>query len=1072
MNITHLAVRRPVTILMLVLFLVVLGGVSYGFLPVRELPSMPQPTIVVSTEYVGASPADVRRLVTDPLENGLELVNGIASMSSISSEGESQIKLQFASAISPDTAATDVEEAIHRVTKRLPRDASLPTIIQRNPSDIPIMLMTMNGKLSSGQLAQYANENLLPKLQSVPGIAGITITGASIPQIDVTVDPERMAAYRLSITSISKALTSQNVGVPGGTLQNGEHSYMTSTNSSFTTADSLKRLMVGSVRVPGGDSVPIALGQVADISQSMAGTETMTSENGNTAIGISIGVQNGANSLEAEQGVLKALKQLRKGFPPGIHLNIVSDLTLETRAALHAVFTDLLIAIGLTSIILYIFLRRLAHTFIVLLAIPTSLISTFTVMYALHFSLDLMSLLGLSLLIGILVDDSIVVLENIDRHLERGVAPREAAVKGRMEIGAAAVAITLTDVVVYAPVAFVHGTVGQLFREFGLTIVAATLFSLFVSFTLTPMLASRWLRKVHTKNQSPTQLSLDLRSEPDLPIVNPPEGAAQRKRSTAPVSRFSLYYQRLLDGYGLLIGKSLDRRIWIVGIAGICLVCSLLFVPLGWVHTAFLPDANPNLLQVDVSLPPSTSLQKSDTLVRHYVTRLQEKLPSSNIYAVTGQAGDGTVASNAATVSIVRPVHDLHPSAGEMSAAARQLADDMPGMIVRTEMPNPLVSAGIPPVDIVVTGPDPGILRKFAADAAQRIRQVPGLTEIRNAGSEITSEYDIHLDAQKAERFHLTTAQVGAAVQQAVQGNVVTTLSGTGQSLSENVFVSLKNGKQLNNAQIQAIPVANLKDRAVRLGDVAEVSLEPGPTQLSEMNNLLAVHITANIQGITTGQANQRVTAALSSLGLPNGYAVRSGGQIADQQMAFAPLTQAFVLSVILVYMLMAALYESFVTPMVVLLSLPLATVGAFAGLLATGQSLNIFSFIAMIMLMGLVAKNAILLVDFANTLLKNGSDRRSALIQAGKTRIRPILMTTATMIISMLPLALDRGVGAADRVPVAVVLICGMLSSTLLTLIVVPVLFTYLDDLRLWISGSRALKRIASMRERGVDAP
>ncbi|MCC2684172.1 MAG: acriflavin resistance protein, partial [Paenibacillaceae bacterium] len=501
MNLTKLAVHRPIAILMIVLGLVVMGTVSYGFLPVRELPDLPQTNIEVSTSFPGASPADVRRLVTDRLQQGLERVNGVAQMNSISTQGQSKILLKFSAGIASDTAATDVSQAIHRVAKSLPKTASLPTITQRNPADIPIIQLTLGGKLSSGQLAQYANDNLFPMLQSVPGVAGVTITGATLPQINVTADPERLTAYGVTIDDIARAINGQNAGIPGGTLQSGENSFLTATTSPFTTDRSLQNIVVGTTRTDAGLQSPILLGQVAEVSQSLEVSQTRTTADNETAIGVAIGVQNGANSLTVETGVIKALQAARKDMPPGIKLKVLSDMTLETRAALHAVVVDLLIAIVLTSLVLYMFLRRFAHTAIVLLAIPTSLVSTFTVMYALGFSLDLMSLLGLSLLIGILVDDSIVVLENIDRHLEQGLNSRDAAIRGRMEIGAAAVAITLTDVVVYAPVAFVHGQVGALFREFGLTIVAATLFSLFVSFTLTPMLASRWL-KPHKKKES------------------------------------------------------------------------------------------------------------------------------------------------------------------------------------------------------------------------------------------------------------------------------------------------------------------------------------------------------------------------------------------------------------------------------------------------------------------------------------------------------------------------------------------------------------------------------------------
>jgi HAE1 family hydrophobic/amphiphilic exporter-1 len=1053
MNLTKLAVHRPIAILMIVLGLVVMGTVSYGFLPVRELPDLPQTNIEVSTSFPGASPADVRRLVTDRLQQGLERVNGVAQMNSISTQGQSKILLKFSAGIPSDTAATDVSQAIHRVAKQLPKTASLPTITQRNPADIPMIQLTLGGKLSSGQLAQYANDNLFPLLQSVPGVAGVTITGATLPQINVTADPERLTAYGVTIDDIARAVNGQNAGVPGGMLQSGDNSFLTATTSPFTTDRSLQNIVVGTQRTDAGLQSPILLGQVAEVSQSLEVSQTRTSADNENAIGVAIGVQNGANSLTVETGVIKALQSARKDMPPGIKLKVLSDLTLETRAALHAVVVDLLIAIVLTSLVLYVFLRRFAHTAIVLLAIPTSLVSTFTVMYALGFSLDLMSLLGLSLLIGILVDDSIVVLENIDRHLEKGLNSRDAAIRGRMEIGAAAVAITLTDVVVYAPVAFVHGQVGALFREFGLTIVAATLFSLFISFTLTPMLASRWLKPHKKKAALPeTDASGAIAGHAGETAVGHAEVHAVEHApspSPSPSRGWGKLTDGFMDGYTGMISWALRHRgtVSIIGIA--CLACSLLFVPLGWIQTAFLPDSNPNLVQINASFPPGTALDQTEKTISQYVDKLKQEIPDSTVYAVSGQSSDGTTASNAATLLLIRPVEKLSPTADEMIDIAREQSTSLAGLKVQSIIPSPLVDSGTSPVDVAVTGLDPKMLADIGAQVADRLTKVDGLTEVRNHAQGVSPEWRIQLDTRKAPLLHATSTQVGQAVQQAVQGNVVTSLQAPGSSISQNIFLQMKNGDKLTEQQVSAIPINVEGGRIIRVGDVANISRQPGPTELSEMNNLLAVHITANLDGITTGQADKLVKAALADLDLTTGYTYHVAGQVADQQLAFGPLTQSFALSVILIYMLMAALYESFVTPMVVLFSLPLASVGAFVGLLITGQSLNVFSFIAMIMLMGLVAKNAILLVDFANTMISSGMDRFTALIRAGRTRLRPIVMTTATMVISMLPLALDRGVGSADRVPVAVVLIGGMLSSTLLTLIVVPVLYTFFDDLR-----------------------
>lgn len=1090
MNITEFSVRRPVTILMIVLGLVVVGSLSFTLLPVRQLPSVHTPILQVSVNDPGADPQDVRTSVTDVLENALTTVNGISSMTSVSMQGVSDITLQFVVGTDMNTVANDVAQAVHRVQGRLPTAASLPSILQSNPDAMPIETLSLSGKMNSSQLYTLAQKTLVPNIESVPGVASVDLQGGLIPQVNVMVNTSALEAYHVTLLQVRQALLLQNATVPGGVIANGAQSYVTTTNTPYTNVSSLQQLIVPGAGTKGAQGRQLTLGQIATIEQSNANPTTITQMNGKSAIGIAISAQSDANSLTVANGVQQTLQKLKRSLPPGAVLKVVSNSTIYTRAALSAVLHDLLLAVLLAAMVLYLFLRRISHTFIVLFAIPTSLIATFAVMYALGFSLDLMSMLALSLLIGILVDDSIVVLENIDRHLASGLDPKQAAVRGRMEIGAAAFAITLTDIVVYAPVAFVHGTIGQLFREFGLTIVAATLFSLFISFTFTPMLASKWLRAHPSK---------------DL-VVSP------RRFNLFGARMWRKPFENMMQMYERVLRMALRKRLFVVVLGCATLAMSMAFVPLGWIQTEFVPQENANVFQVAVSMPTGTSLTTTDQAMIAFSKKIR-KLPSvTGVFLTAGQTPNGLTATNQGLLTVVRGAtitkktaeskknHVRSSASSSKTTGGRKkgkalggksiaqsaafsafgtaplnlppiapliqsitnLAPTIPGMQVQVNIPNPLVMSGTQPLGVVISGPQLSVLQAIGLQVQGKLAQLPNVSNVQDSASSLQPEWIVQVNSTSAATYGVNAATIGQAVQTAISGSVASTLQSPGSQIQSNVFVQLLGGAQMTQAQMQGIPLATVGGQTITLGEVATVEQAPGPVSLNETNRQLSILVTGNVQG-AVGPVAQAAQQALQTISLPPGYTLSLGGQIALQNAAFTPLLQAFALSIVLVYMLMAALYESLVVPFVVLFSLPMATIGAFLALLVTGQTLNIFSLIAMIMLMGLVAKNAILLVDYTRTLLSRGYAREEALVAAAKTRLRPILMTTATMVFSMIPLAIHNGVGSADRMPVAVVLIGGMTTSTLLTLLMIPAMYTYLDDFRTWLFHFRRKQKSMS---------
>ncbi|MGH2457799.1 MAG: efflux RND transporter permease subunit, partial [Chloroflexota bacterium] len=683
---------------------------------------------------------------------------------------------------------------------------------------------------------------------------------------------------------------------------------------------------------------------------------------------------------------------------------------------------------------LLLFLHRPRNMVIVILAIPISLISTFTVMYFLGFSLDLISLLALSLMTGILVDDSIVVLENINRHLAMGKSPVRAALDGRIEIGLAAVAITMTDVVVYGPIAFTQGIVGEIFREFGLTIVTATLFSLFVSFTITPLLASRWLKE-----------PLD---EEHLDAV----------QGSGPWFRFTVWwehnYGKLRQGYGHLIHGALGRRPIVIVVGIVALLLSIAFIPLGWLGTEFTPQEDNSQFSVSVNLPNGTPLVVTESVIDDVDAKIRAMPGVVQSFETAGSRGGfgGGSNTNSGHIAVDLVPVDQRPPIDDYLTRVRQLARAYPQASITTSVSSPLRIGGFRAVGVVLLGPNIDTLNQLADQVAGVMQGQPGVVEVRNEGASTVPELGVQIDRAKAADLGITAQQIGTTISTLVGGSQVTSLTPSGASILTPIVLTVQGSSTITTSQIEALPLNTSSGAVVRLGDVATVYPTTEPAEINDQNRTLEVTVSASTFGVPLGQVATEIQKAMQQVAMPSGYSFTFSGSVQQQAQVFAPLEAAFALSILLVYMLTSALYESLLYPLAVLLSLPLATVGALGALTVTGNTLNLYSFMGLIMLMGLVAKNAILLVDYTNTLRDRGMARNEALIESGRTRLRPILMTTCTMVFAMLPLAIKIGAGSEERSPMATVLVGGLITSTLLTLVFVPVMYSYLDDFGHWL--------------------
>ena len=1029
MNLTRLSVERPLTVLMAILGIVLMGAVAYTRLSVDRLPPIDIPFLGINVSYPQASAQDVEQLVAQPIENAVSGMEGVTSISSNSREGRASVTIQFASGINIDSAALDVGRRLASIRGRLPADISEPSIFKADPNATPILNVALSGSALE-QLFDLASISLQPQLQSVPGVASVNISGGLQREIQIQVDYAKLAAYGLTIQQLSTALVAANVTAPVGAIDQTTKSLGVRSIGAFESVDAIKRLVVLNTTGAG----QVRLSDVATIAEAYKDPTQLQRMNGADAVGLSIVKQSGVNQLQVAADVKAKLDDLRKILPPGTKLQVTNDNSLFTRASLDAIQRDLVLAVFLVGAVMLLFLHQWRNTAIVLFAIPTVLISTFLVMYMLGFTLNIMTLMALALMIGILVDDSIVVLENIHRHLELGAEPKEAALKGRSEIGLAAIAITLADVIVYAPMAFVEGTVGQLFRQYGLTIVVATLLSLLISFTLTPMVASRWLH--------------------------------HETEARGPLAAFGRWWDRGFARLASMLAASMplivSSRWVVVTIAGGLMVSCWAMISLGYIGTEYAPAEDDGTLRVNMSLPSGTSLATTDTAARQLEAALRERIPEiQNMFTTVSSGGGIGGGGGGANIALdLGAKHDRTRSAFAIADTVREVGRTIPGASVSANISSPLSGpggGGTTSLVVDIQGPEIDTLIQLATQVQAAGTNVAGLTPLQGNAQASSAELHVRLDPVRMAQLGVTSQSAAQVLRTTLSGSTVSVLRRPGQTQVDITIIgSPKDRANLQNAL--AVPIAGAAANAasssvVTLGQVATIVPGSGPVQIqrTDRNRTISVRGTAN--GRPLGQVATDLRAVVAALELPPGYKVTVGGGAQQLNVAIASLTQALVLAVVLEYMLLVALYQSWFYPLVRMAAVPLGLFGAFVALLVTGNTLNIFSIIGLVMAEGLVAKTSILLIDYTNQLREQGMGRLEALAEASRTRLRPILMTSATMVFGMVPLALKLEAGAESRAPIAVVVIGALISSTFLTLAVVPALYTLFDDLQVWLS-------------------
>lgn len=997
---------------MFILGIVLMGALAATRLPVDRLPNINIPFVSVNVNYQGASSEDVEQQVLVPIEDAMSGVPGAATIRSSAREGSGNVNVQFVEGTDLNAALLDVQRRVASIRNQLPKDINDPRVNKFDPNASPIMNLALTGP-DQEQTFSFAEDVVQPKLLSLPGVADVNIQGGLKRQIQVLVDPAKLGAYNLPVDAVNNALTRENLSAPAGQLDRGASSLPVRSLGLFQKADDLNSLVIGQA-----NGSPVYLRNVATIVETYADRTNYLRLNGDDAVGLSIIKQGDANTLAVADSVRAAIASLQPSLPAGSKLQVVNDSSRFVRRSLDAVQFDLGLAVFLTATVLLLFLHSWRNTAIVLLAIPTSLIATFLVMYALGFTINLMTLMALAMTIGILVDDSIVVLENIHRHLSQGSGAMDAALTGRSEIGLAALAITFTDIVVYLPVAFMQGNVGQLFRQYGLTIAAATFFSMLVSFTLTPMLASRILKGGH-------------------------EGEGRVSRN--PLVRFGDWFEAAFDavarGYARVQGRVLRLRWVVLGLAGLLMAASVSVIPMNLVSTEYAPQEDDGQFQLSLTLPVGTALTVTDDVTRQMEGLLGDVHEITNVYVnANGNGANFTIETEEKS--------KRSKSLDDIMGEVRKLATLLPDTRARTSVSNPL-SGGSNSIGIDILGDDLPTLTQVGDQLVEVAQTVPGITSAQNSSQQQQPELQISVDRDRAAAAGVSTSQISSTLRTMIQGTTVSQLRPEGQ-VATDIIVKSVAGKQTTLGNLGSVPVTTTRGQGtVPLSQVTRQRTGRAPVQISRVDRKRSVQVSAQVGGRPVGDVARDLRVALNSQVLPPGYRWDVRGSVQQLDAALAALSTALAISALLVYMTLIALYESFFYPLAIMFALPLSGVGAITGLLVTHNTINIFSMIGMIALMGLTAKNGILLVDYTNTLRARGMRRAEALQEAGRTRLRPIIMTSSTVVAAMMPLAFKLEAGGESRAPMAVVIIGGVISSTLLTLFVVPVMYTLLDDVQ-----------------------
>lgn len=1007
-------IKRPIFTLMLVLLLVVFGLQSFPKLGVDLNPDVDLPMVSITANMTGASPEEMETLITKPIEDAVSSLAGIKSLSSTTREGVSQTSIEFEYGTDSKLAANEVREKVAIAKKKLPESIDDPIVQRFDISAQAIGIYSLSSATrSAGEVRKIAEDTIKDELQRIDGVAEISVYGASEREIQIQVDANKLAQYNLSIGQIVSAVNKQNINSPGGNVIEQGLKVSVRTMGKYKSLEEVQNVIVANA---GGKLLKLA--DVAEVTDGWAEETIAANINGSPGVLIAVQKQSGTNTVAVADGVKKAMATLEETLPKDIQIAIAKDGSTFIKDSVADVMSALILGGVLAVLITYLFLQNGRATMIGAITIPTSLIATFFLMQTLGFTLNTMSLMALSLAVGIVIDDAIVVVENIYRHMEEGKSPFEAARDATSQLGLAIIATTLTLLAVFVPVGSMEGVVGQFFKQFGLTVSFAVVFSTFVAFTLTPMLAAYWLEP-RTEKQ--------------------PQKKSWQKWLDQALAKFERWYLRLQDSYSKSIAWVLERPKKVLAAAVLSLLINPLLLP--FLGMEFQPSYDSGDFSINMTAAPGTSLEKMKELLKP-VEQAVEALPEKEIsYAIIGQKG-----TNQASIGVkLTPSNKRAKSMDDIMDELRIALQNEGGLKITVQSNQGMGGGDARPVQIALRGTDLDILTSYAQQLVDQLKEVPGTADVDMSIDQSAPEIQVSLDAAKIGDAGLDAEQIASTVQMAFIGATTTNQYSAGGN-DYDIRVRLKEQNRLNIADVRNLFISTNQNTFVRLGDIAKINLSSGPTQIDRENRQREITVYSSAIGVSPGELANKAEEIAKELNMPSGYSYGFAGDAESMNETFTEMITALLMGFVLIYMVLAAQYGSFIHPLTIMLSLPFAVSGAILGLLMAGQTMNMMSMIGFIMLMGLVTKNAILLVDHANQMRETGMDIKAALIDAGTVRLRPILMTTASMIFGVLPIALGIGAGAELRQSMGVVLIGGLTTSTVLTLIVVPIIYLLFD--------------------------
>jgi hydrophobe/amphiphile efflux-1 (HAE1) family protein len=1018
----NVCVKRPVFATVLMLVIVVIGVAGYFNLGVDRFPKVDFPVIVVTTRLPGSAPEEVETDISDKIEEACNTISGIDEMRSVSSEGVSQVFISFVLEKDVDVAAQEVRDHVSTAIPNLPRDIDLPVVSKIDPDATPVLYIAIKSKKPVREVTELADKKIRRQIESIPGVGQVLIVGGRKRQINVHVDPIRLRAMGLTIVDVERAIRGQNLTTPGGSVKTGPKDITLRVRGRVSSPRELEDLVVREV-----DGHPVRIADVGSVEDGAEEAVSAAKLDGTPAVVLSIRKQSGENTIAVVDGVMKRLNDVKSTLPPGYELQVVRDNSAVIRTSVGAVKEHLVLGAFFAAIVVLFFLGNARSTIIAAVAIPVSIVGTFALMWWQHFTLNVMSLLALALAVGIVIDDAIVVLENIFRHIdEKGEPPFRAAVNATKEIGLAVLATTLSLIAVFLPIAFMTGIVGRFLKQFGLTMAFAIAVSLLVSFSFTPMLSARWLKKAEEGRKALLERLVDV------------------------------FYRPIERIYMAMLRFVMQRR-WI-GVIACALTLGSCMPLAGKAQKGFLPKTDDAQFEINVRSPEGTSLESTQLVSERIAREVRKMAVVDDTLLTIGDNDQRTPNLAKIYVHMSDPDKRKETQQDIMETVRRDIVAKQSKDLRIDVSEVPAFSSGnsTAAVQWNISGPDLEKLADITAKAVDGMKKVPGAVDVDSNLIVGKPELGVYIDRDKAADLGVSVADIADALRLLVGGDNISNYEEKGEQYDVNLRADERFRRDESGLSVLTVPSSRLG--AVPLTDVVRLKRGTGPSQINRLNRVRQVTLLANVKpGAAEGAVSDGAKSVLSKIDLPPGYTVAPTGRSREMGRAAAAFVVAVLLSFIFMYLVLAAQFESWLHPITILFSLPLTIPFAILSVIIFRQQLDIFSMLGILVLFGVVKKNAILQVDHANQLRReHGMDRMSAILQANKDRLRPILMTTVAFVAGMVPLAFSREVGGANNRATAGVVIGGQTFSLLLTLLAVPVIYSLLDDLSLALRGKK----------------